>query len=273
MQAKHEIILLIITTTAIIFLLATIIVTLLYFYKKRQITYQQRLNALKLDFEKNLLKTQVEIQEQTFQHISREIHDNINHSLTLTKLNLVTLNWNNIRETRECVDSSINILGSTISDLNSLSKSINTELIKEQGLIKALSNEVNRLKSMAHLNVNYAVKGEAIFMDSEKELVIFRIIQEAFNNIIKHSKATEIRLELDYGNQYLNLIVQDNGIGFNKNEIWSNRRAQHAGLKNMQTRAKLFGGSFLLESWPQKGTQILVSIPIHEYRNQTCDGR
>lgn len=261
MQAKHEIILLIITTTAIIFLLATIIIALLYFYKKRQITYHQSLNNLKLDFEKNLLKTQVEIQEQTFQQISREIHDNINLSLTLAKLNLATLNWNNIKETHECVNSSINILGSTISDLNSLSKSISTELITEQGLVIALTNEVDRLKKMAHLNVSYEIKGEAIFMDSEKELVIFRIIQEAFNNIIKHSKATEIGIELDYGSQCLNVAIQDNGIGFNKSEIWSNKNEQHAGLKNMQTRTRLLGGSFSVESWPQKGTQILVSIP------------
>jgi two-component system, NarL family, sensor kinase len=261
MQATHEIIFLIIATTAIIFLLAAVIITLLYFYKKRQTTYQHSLNTLKLDFEKNLLKTQVEIQEQTFQHLSREIHDNINLSLTLAKLNLFTLNWNDPEKTRESVNSSINILGSTISDLNNLSKSINTELIKEQGLIKALRTEISRLKSMAHLSVHCEIKGEAIFMDSEKELVIFRIIQEAFNNIIKHSKATEIYLELDYGNQSLNVAIRDNGTGFNKSEIWSNKNEQHAGLKNMQTRARLFGGSFSLESWPEKGTHILVSIP------------
>lgn len=261
MQANHEIILLIITTTAIIFLLATIIITLLYFYKKRQIAYHQNLDALKLDFEKNLLTTQVEIQEQTFQHISREIHDNINLSLTLAKLNLVTLDWNDIPKVHESVDSSVHILRSTISDLNNLSKSINTELIKEQGLTKALTNEVNRLKNMAHLNVNYEIKGEAIFMDSEKELVIFRIIQEACNNIIKHSKATEIRLELNYDAHFLNVMIRDNGIGFDKNEISSIKGDQHAGLNNMQTRAKIFGGTFSLESRPRAGTKILVSIP------------
>lgn len=261
MQANQQIILLIFVTTAIIFLLATIIVALLYFYKKRQIVYQQSLDSLKLDFEKNLLETQIEIQEQTFQHISREIHDNINLSLTLAKLNLATLDWNDIKKTREFVNTSGNILSSTISDLNNLSKSINTELIKEQGLIKALTNEINRLKSMAHLNVSHEIKGEAIFMDSEKELVIFRIIQEAFNNIIKHSKATEIHLELDYAIEYLKVTIQDNGTGFNRNEISTNKREQQAGLKNMETRARLFGGSFALESQPNEGTKILVSIP------------
>jgi signal transduction histidine kinase len=261
MQTNQEIIFLIIITTAIIFLLATIIIALLYFYKKRQIAYQQNLNSLKLDFEKNLLKIQVEIQEQTFQHISREIHDNINLALTLAKLNLLTLDWNDMNKTRESVDSSAKILGSTITDLNNLSKSIDTELIKEHGLIKTLNNEIAKLKNMAHLQVNYKVDGEAIFMDSEKELVIFRIVQEAFNNIIKHSKATEIWLELKYDTHFLDISIKDNGVGFNKNAICSKKKELHSGLNNMQTRAKLFGGNFLLDSQPQKGTQILVSIP------------
>lgn len=262
MQTKDSTItLLIIITAAIIFLLAAIIAALLYFYKKRQMAYQQNLNALTLDFEKNLLKIQVEIQEQTFQHISREIHDNINLSLTLTKLNLLTLDWNDVDKTRDAVSSSAIILGSTITDLNNLSKSIDTELIKEQGLIKTLNNEVSKLKNMAHLEVNFQIKGEAIFMDSEKELVIFRIVQEAFNNIIKHSKATEIWLQLNYDTSCLNMSIKDNGIGFNKNDIYSKKSDQHAGLNNMQIRAKLFGGNFLLESQPLKGTQIVLSIP------------
>jgi len=261
--SNKEIILLIIITTAIIFLLAAITVTLLYLYKKRQIAYQQNLDSLKLDFEKNLLRTQVEIQEETFQNISREIHDNINLSLTLAKLNLATLNWDNVDKTREAIKSSINILGSTINDLNDLSKSINTEMIKELGLIKTIKSEIERLKELAHLQVSYKVRGEPIFMDSEKELVIFRIIQEAFNNIIKHSAASKIWLELNYSSHFLNVMIRDNGVGFNKDATGSQKEERHAGLNNMNTRAKLFGGKLFLESQPQRGTQILVSIPYY----------
>jgi two-component system, NarL family, sensor kinase len=264
MQTNTRLItLLIIITTAIIFLLAAITVALLYLYKKRQIAYQENLNSLKLDFEKNLLKTQIEIQEQTFQNISREIHDNINLSLSLTKLNLTTLDWHDIKSTRESINSSLAILSSTITDLNNLSKSINTEMIKELGLIKTIANEIERIRNMAHLHIGYKVKGEPIFMDSEKELVIFRIIQEAFNNIIKHSKASKILLELNYSSHFLDVMIQDNGVGFNKNEVCSKKEERHAGLNNMNTRAKLFGGNFILESQPERGTQILISIPYY----------
>jgi two-component system NarL family sensor kinase len=260
--SKHQIALFIIISTAIIFLLALLIVTLLFFYQKRQLGYKRNLDQLKLDFEKNLLKAQIEIQEQTFHHISREIHDNINLSLTLAKLNLNTLNWNNLKETIEAVSSSISILSSAIVELSDLSKSMNTQLIREMGLTKATQNEMQRLKELAHLQINYEIKGQPVFMDCEKELVIFRIIQEAFNNILKHSNASTVWVKMDYNNKFLDILVGDNGVGFAKEEM-ELRKNSGAGLMNMKTRANLFGGEFIIETKPQKGTQILVSVPYY----------
>jgi signal transduction histidine kinase len=252
-----------ITATTIILLLAMLVVTLLYLYQKKQLAFQKNLHSLKLDFEKNLLKTQVEIQEQTFQNISRDIHDNISLSLTLAKLNLNTLDWVDIKSTYESVKSSVVIIGSAISDLSNLSKSMNPELIRNLGLLKAIRNEIEKIEEMAHLNVAYEIIGDPIFMDCEKELVIFRIIQEAFNNIIKHSEATKIWLQLNYNIGFLDILIKDNGIGFLKGEVLNKKDKINSGLINMQTRTKLFGGSFLIESRPQRGTQILVTVPYH----------
>src|SRR5829696_1278855 len=126
----NQISLFIIISCAVIFLLACLIITILYLYQKRQLLFQHNLHSLKLDFEKNLLKTQIEIQENTCQNISREIHDNISLSLTLAKLNLNTLDWLNIEHTYESVKNSVHIIGSAISDLSNLSKSMNPDLIK-----------------------------------------------------------------------------------------------------------------------------------------------
>jgi two-component system NarL family sensor kinase len=261
MQTISQITVFVIITTAIIFLLASLIVSLLYVYQKRQLLYQQNLNNLKLDFEKNLLKTQVEIQEQTFQHISRDIHDNINLSLTLAKLNLNTLDWFEIENVYTSVKSTINIIGATIEGLSNLSKGMNPELIRNLGLLKAVKNEVNKLIEMAHLDVTYEVSGEPIFMESEKELVIFRIIQEAFNNIIKHAGASKVWLYLNYNESCLEVLIKDDGVGFEKEEVFNEKDSQKAGLNNMQTRARLFGGTVMIESNQNKGTQILVKVP------------
>ena len=262
MPDKSQIIFFIIIPTILIFLLAGLIITILYFYQKRQIIYEKNLNALKLDFEKNILKTQVEIQEQTFQNISREIHDNISLSLTLAKLNLNTINWNENQEIKKTIDNSVQIISSAITDLSDLSKSLNPDLIQNIGFIKAIKIEIEKLYEMAHLSVKYEINGEPIFMDSEKELILFRIIQESFNNIVKHSKATKVWLTLNYKFNYLQIIIRDNGIGFNTQEILGNIKGSQAGLTNMQTRAKLFGGYINVDSCRQNGTQILVTVPF-----------
>jgi two-component system, NarL family, sensor kinase len=260
MQAVNShISLFIIISTAIVFLLAILIVTLLYLYQKRQIAYDNNVSNLKLDFERNLLKTQIEIQEQTFDTISKEIHDNISLSLTLAKLNLNTLSWNNIPETRNSVNCSIDLIGTSISDLSNLSKTLNPEVVGNIGLTKSVQIEVEKIMRMARLKVKYEVKGEPIFLSCEKELIIFRIIQESFNNIIKHAKATKVLLELNYCDYFLDILVKDNGIGFVKKDPASSG----AGLQNMQTRVKSFGGQFILETRPNKGTQILITVPYY----------
>ena len=250
-----------IITTALIFLLATLIVALLYSYGKKQIVFEQNVNKLKLDFEKNLLKTQVEIQEQTFQNISREIHDNINLSLTLAKLNLNTLNWENKEVLANSIKSSIGIIGSAISDLSNLSRSMNPELIRSLGLIRAIRNEVERMQTLAHIEVELDVTGETTFMDCEKELVLFRIIQEGFNNIIKHAQASKIWLLLNYAEDYLEISIRDNGIGFETGQVAGEKNLMGSGLTNIYTRASLFGGKVAINSYPHQGSHLLITVP------------
>jgi two-component system NarL family sensor kinase len=259
----NQLTLFIIVATCLIFLLASFIVTLLFIYQKRQISYNKNLINLKVNFEKSLLTSQIEIQEQTFLNISREIHDNISLSLTLAKLNLNTLDWFDLETAYQSVKSSGHILGLAINDLSNLSKSMNSQLIGNIGLLKALNNEVYRVKTLAHLNIKYDVNGDPIFMNSEKELIVFRIIQEAFNNILKHAQAKMVWLNLEYAEKSLNIMVKDDGIGFSTEEVIGNKDGNHAGLHNMRTRASLFGGEISLDSAPMKGTQILITVPYN----------
>src|SRR5690349_20225867 len=161
---------LVISLTLILLLLTCFVMGFLFIYQKKQINYFETIDKLKHDHEKTILKTQLEMQEQTFQDISREIHDNISLSLTLAKLNLNTLDWLDIESTYGSVKSSTAIIGSAITDLSNLSKSMNPEVIRHLGLLKAVKNEVDRVQQLAHMNIQFEVIGEPVFMDSEKEL-------------------------------------------------------------------------------------------------------
>jgi two-component system NarL family sensor kinase len=261
MQRPHyDIVLFLVVSTFLILLMAGFIVTILYLYRKRQLTYFKTLEELKLDYEKSLLHTQLEIQEQTLQHISREIHDNISLSLTLAKLNLNTFDWYCPSKAKSQINCSLEQVSKAITDLSYLSKGLNSELIANQGLVEVLKNEVDRLKELNLFALNYTITGTAVFMDSQKELVIFRIIQEAFNNIIKHAKATIVKLSLHYDIEELKILITDNGKGFPKETI-SESKKSGAGLNNMNKRAKVLNGKTIIQSRPEAGTSVYITIP------------
>jgi two-component system NarL family sensor kinase len=238
------------------------IVTILFLYRKRQMVYFKTIETLKLDYEKNILDTQLEIQEQTFQHISREIHDNISLSLTLAKLNLNTIDINHSLKSELKIESSVELITKAIEDLRDISKSLNSELIINQGLTTALEQELRKIESLGIFSLNYSVKGDIVFIDSQKELIIFRIIQEALNNIIKHAKASAVELILNFTSENIDILIADNGNGFcnvqNEKQIAGNSKS---GLMNMQKRALMLNGQMSIESAPGKGTHIFVTIP------------
>ena len=228
-------------------------------YRKSQTHYFQNIEALKNDHEKNLLKSTIEVQEQILQNISREIHDNISLSLTLAKLQLNTLNIDDKNRTVQTVSSSVDLLTKSINDLSDLSKSMNADIIVREGLIEALENETARISKAGALEINIEISGHPVFLDAQKELIIFRIIQEAFNNVIKHASASKVTLYMFYDKSHLEITIKDNGRGFNsRNEATK----KGAGLHNMKTRAKVFNGEVNIESIPGSGTKVLISIPF-----------
>lgn len=263
MQAvRNDIVTFLIVTTAIIFLLAGFMITLLYLYQKKKIAYQQRLSSLQLDHEKNLLESRIEIQENTFQHISREIHDNIALSLTLAKLQLNTLDQDSKEVLEKAIISSVDLISKSLEDLNNLSKALDADIIKNQGLINALDKELERIQIPGLFAVQMLVKGNPVFLAAEKELIIFRILQEAFNNIIKHSRAKLVKLTLHYNHTGITIRIVDDGIGF---QYPLTGRQPGAGLNNITTRALALKGRADINSIPGKGTRIHLIIPYeHE---------
>jgi signal transduction histidine kinase len=235
------------------------ILTIIFRHRKKQIAYQQILKEMEANYERNILKTQLEIQEQTFQNISREIHDNISLSLTLFKLHLHTLDWSNKEKLSEKIDTSINLLTNSIAGLRDISKGLNADVIIQHGLIKALEDELHRIRQVGMFHIDFEITGIPEYMDHQKELIIFRIVQESFNNIIKHSGATKTKLILYFLVPTLSIIISDNGNGFYKDLTVSNRQA---GLKNMETRIKILKGEMKIESKPGFGTVLSFTIPF-----------
>ena len=247
------------------FLLLFLSITLFIFYisyHKRKFTDSREKQKLKTDFQQELLRTQLEIQEQTFQKISQEIHDNLGQMLSLAKLNLNTVDFEDLSTAKNKVSCSKNLVSQVISDLRDLSKSLNPEIVTKIGLTEAISRELLMVAKTGQYEINLSQHGNHSHLDGQKELIIFRIFQEILNNIINHATAKTVNVTLDYQPEGFNLTVSDDGEGFDVSLIDMPERISGMGIHNMRTRAKMIGAEIEFLSSAGKGTVISVQLPF-----------
>ena len=255
-----EILNLFIISTFIIFSIIVFVFFLIFRFKKKQLAISNTLKIMQLNHDNQLLTYQIEIQENTFTEISREIHDNISLSLTLAKLNLNTLDLDNNHSLNEKINYSIDLISKSLVDLNNLSKSLDGDLIEKFGLIAALQNEIAKINKIGTLHIIFEIKGKDRYFEHHVELAIYRIIQEAIKNCMTHSKATTANVTIDFKEHSVLLEFSDNGIGFNT-ESQTNKKIS-SGIKNMNNRAKLINGKIEINSVVGSGTKIKLEIPI-----------
>ncbi|MGI5851414.1 MAG: sensor histidine kinase [Caldicoprobacterales bacterium] len=226
-------------------------------------------------------------QEEERQRVARDIHDGPAQSLTnlslkteiIEKLLGIDLDQarNEIRDLRKLVRSSLQEIRRIIFDLRPMS-------LDDLGLIATLKDYTNRLMDETDIDIIMDTYPEHIHIDSLTEVAIFRIIQEALNNVIRHAKATQVFINLKIVEDTLIGSVIDNGIGFDM----ENQRLKQLednklggfGIYGMRQRAELLKGRLIIKSQPDKGTTLRLEIPlnalgkerVHEY-DQGNDSR
>ena len=141
-REANDITIFLIITSVLYCVLLIFIITIIVMYKKRQSQLEKNIFEIKEQQEKIVLNAKLEIQEETFRHISREIHDNINLALTLAKLNLNTLNVDDVERIPNKIQNSIDLLTRSISELSDISQSLNADFIINNGLIEAVQDEI-----------------------------------------------------------------------------------------------------------------------------------
>lgn len=214
---------------------------------------------MKTQFEQELLQTQLEIQEQTLKTISEEIHDNVGQVLSLAKLNLNTVGNITDQNVQSKIDNTKDLVSKAINDLRDLSRSLHGEKIGEIGLQDAIANELRVIKNTGQFETGLKINGKFYPLDPQKEMVLYRIVQEALHNSIKHAKASDLQVQLNYQPDVFTLTITDNGTGFYPETLHASQTG--IGLKNMQNRAIIIGGEFSINSSKNKGTSISIELP------------
>jgi signal transduction histidine kinase len=243
----------------ILSLLVIFIILFISLYQKRYYKHLKEKQILQSRFHQELLQTQIEIQEQTLKTISQEIHDNVGQVLSLAKLHLGTFedtespaNLAKINDTKQLVSKAIN-------DLRDLSRSLYGNNVAQLGLPDAVDNELRILQNSGQFKTLLKISGETYKLEPQKEMVIFRILQESLNNTIKHSKAQNINVRMEYEPGLFRLTIADDGVGFDTTDLSAVQPGM--GLKSLQSRTALIGGNFSVHSAINKGTSISIEIP------------
>jgi signal transduction histidine kinase len=241
----------IITTSILMFFLVAFILFLF-------LVFQMRKRKAQATLEKEILSAQNEIQEQTFKNVSQEIHDNVGQVLSLARLNLNTILNTSDQASLPKIESASELIGKAIADLRNLSRSMLGDKVTETGLQVAIENELRVLQNTGQYKTQLEVIGPFFRLDKQKEMMVFRMVQEAINNCIKYAKAKNILIKLMNSEEKYAVSVHDDGIGFDVGLLQSKETG--IGLKNMQNRAELIQGIFSIISAPGKGTTIQIIL-------------
>jgi two-component system, NarL family, sensor kinase len=258
LQNNSDILVSIIAGSLLLFLLCVFIVTFaaLFFKKRRQHKAEQQ--NLQVQFAETLLRSQLEIREQTLQYFAGELHDNIGQIASLIKINLATLRINDPDEATKQIEDTKDLVRRLLTDLKLLSVSLNSDLVAHVGLISSIESEVVRLNKSGRFNAIVERDADPPELSSNKTIILFRMVQEILNNIVKHSEAQRVFIRFHKVENLFILVIADDGVGF----IMEERiRSGGSGLINLRNRAKLIEAKLSIESSPLSGTTVTIEIP------------
>lgn len=232
----------------------------IYFHDITELTINQRaLEKSQIELKEFSKKLQLRVEEER-QRISTELHDDIGQNLLLLRLNLQRTFSDITGETNSPFYRDITlILDQTVKDLKGISYSLKPMVLKELGLVPALSNLVNKISKESGIDGHFGNIDMERRFDPNFETAIYRIVQEALNNIVKYSKAKEFNIELINKGTRINLIISDDGVGFDQTNI---EGKNGMGITNMKERTEAFDGTFRLNSSPEDGTIIIADFPL-----------
>ena len=246
---------------AIMILLALTIVIFIVLYQRKLYIQQANLHQLELTHQKTLLESIVNSQESERERIARDLHDEVGASLSAAKLFVNQIQYEtSAEEMKNLAGQSSQILGETVKDIRQIAHNLSPITLENFGLAEAIKILIKRLEASG-LSTNFIINFTPEVLNSYQQLILYRIVQEVLNNVVKHAAATHLTLYLNEDNQMLSLYIEDNGKGFDDqkaNEI----KSFGMGIGTIKARSGLLGARFQITSATGQGTRIEITIPL-----------
>lgn len=211
-------------------------------------------------------------QEDERQRISQELHDGTSQVMVSILTYLRILHDMLTTDKQRAFMAEIRELTSqTLESIRALAVNLHPPLLRDLGLIVAIEKFLDMIQQThASIKISFAHQGDFFKLSDMISLVCYRIIQEAITNVVKHAEATKASVNINYYKDTVGIVIIDNGIGFDEATAQKAKLNQHLGLRSMQKRIELLEGVFEIESIPNKGTKIIITIPIKDQKRIQC---
>jgi two-component system sensor histidine kinase UhpB len=220
---------------------------------------QQTIIDEQINAQRMITEASIRSQEAEREDLGKELHDNINQILATCKM-LIDVSLKNEELREEALPKSYDYINRAIEEIRVLSKSLVPPSLGDIGLSEAIDELVNIQAGCGCVKTTFLLTGDTVScnaISADRQLVAYRIVQEQLNNIVKYAKASVVDIHLALKNKILFIMVKDDGVGFNPSE-----KKKGIGLRNMKSRALVYGGEVTIDSGLGKGCTLHVSIPV-----------
>lgn len=257
MQELPKSVIIILGASLFLLVMTAFVIILLMAYKKRDRSHVMEKKRLSEEFRNQLLQSQIEVQEQTFQQIGKELHDNVGQLLSTSRM-LIGLAERSLETPPDALLTANATIGEAISEIRSLSKSLDKDWLEQFDFVQNLKTEVTRINAGNVMQASFS-GAQILNISSSKRIILFRIVQEAIQNAVKHSGCKNIKIMVSNENGNVGIVIQDDGKGFEYQDV-----KMGMGLSNIRHRTGLLNGSVQYNSARGKGTSIVITIPEKE---------
>lgn len=215
----------------------------------------------------SVARDRVDAQEEERRRISRELHDGLGQSLSALKIALVeikdSLSPKNLYYKK--VDRAIDIVSHSLSELRRISHDLRPPMLDDLGFVSTVYWLADRLNQSTNVRINFFPHSIPKNVPKQVDVTLFRVVQEALTNIVKHSQASQANVLLKESGPCLQVEIFDNGIGFDPSSVLGSANLEKGiGLVSMRERVELLGGDMIVRSELGKGTTISVRVPVKE---------
>lgn len=230
-------------------------------YKRNRLRQETLLKTELMKQQEQSAKAVLEAEEEERQRIAKDLHDGVGQMMSAAKMNLSALESEikfSDKEQKDSLSKIIQLVDESCKEVRQVSHSMMPNVLMKKNLAAALTDFIDKLDKKK-LKIHFYSEGLELRLDSNVETVLYRVIQESVNNVLKHSGATELDISVTRDNEGIHATIEDNGRGFDTAE---KEMREGIGLKNITTRVEYLKGTVDFDSAPGRGTVVGIFIPL-----------